>query len=196
MILLIFSIGTHYATSLSIGGHAGTLTLSDNYDAGLHVTTGMEFLSKSGLGFTFNTGIMNAKSKEATREDLTIIPLKLGARYYLNPREKISLYLGANAGLYLLSDGYDSSVFGWGSEAGFRMKIDPKTQVFIGVKTHSFNDDKTNQDFSAFATNFGIQLKMGDSKYTRKKGKRMERDLKGYKKKPGKRKKKGPMNAI
>lgn len=167
------------ATRFNIGTAAGISQLNDSYKSGTNVLLSGEFTSRTGLGLTFGSGVIQHPS-DSNYEDLTTIPLTVGIKYYVTPKNPISIYMGVHTGIYLLSSGYDSSTFGFGGEAGFRFKIDRNTQLFMGARLDSYSDDTTSQDFSSTLYNVGVSFALGESKKNKQSMKRrkLEKELK------------------
>lgn len=131
--------------SLSVGPEIGLPvgTLSDRYDWSLGGSVELEYLFDNGLGLTFNTGFYNlfADSKgydlngKKFKDDLQMLSIKLGLKYFVYEGLFIQGEAGASFLLNKSDGGYDkSTAFIYAPQIGYRFVLANNQYIDTGVK--------------------------------------------------------------
>lgn len=131
--------------SISVGPEIGLPvgTLSDRYDWSIGGSVELEYLLDNGLGLTFNTGVYNliadtngyVLNGKKFKDDLQILPIKVGLKYFVLRGFFIQGEAGASFLLNKTDGGYDkSTAFIYAPQIGYRFVLGNNQYIDTGVK--------------------------------------------------------------
>ncbi|HLW31554.1 MAG TPA: outer membrane beta-barrel protein [Aequorivita sp.] len=156
--------------NLSVGPEIGLPVgdLSDRYEWSLGGSVELEYLFDNGLGITLNTGVYNLFADDGGykldgkkyTDDLQVLPVKLGLKYFVIG----GLYIQGEAGASFLLNkedgGYDkSTAFTYAPQVGYRFDMGNNQFIDAGVKwmgSTKFNDNGSSNNMLGLRLAYGF----------------------------------------
>lgn len=158
--------------SISVGPEMGLPIgdLSDRYDWSSGGSVEVEYLFDNGFGLTFNTGVYNLFAEDSGyilegkkyTDDLQILPVKLGLKYFLIGGLFVQGEAGASFLLNKSDGGYDkSTAFTYAPQVGYRFDMGNHQFIDAGVKwmgSTKFSDQGSSNNMLGLRLAYGFGL--------------------------------------
>lgn len=150
------------STYVSLAG--GYSSFGDHFSSGLTLKGRGGILSQSGIGMDITAGYIQAKKQTASDPDLKMVPVSVGINYVSKEMDKIWPYMGAELGVALMSNSFESPGPFYGGKMGVLFKLDHDLALFAEVGHTSLNDKKTGININPIQGTLGMSLMLGESK--------------------------------
>jgi len=151
------------AQTLFVGGGAGYSAFTDDFSSAPTVKARIGLISYSGISVDVTGEYLQANGQTSTDADLKMIPVSLGGTFIVKNDSNAWPYIGAEAGLAWMSDGFDTKNLFYGAKAGVLLKVGHDLAIFSEAAYKSIADDTSGLTVTPLQGTIGMMFMFGDS---------------------------------